>query len=89
VRSLPAASADRLEDHLLICDTCLDMLLSSECFLAAVRRYAMFTPYSPRQVYSNAWERCKLERNGRPRRAEQIQVLVTAWKALRKGSGKA
>jgi hypothetical protein len=36
------------------------------------------------QVYSDAWERCKIERSGRLPPAEQIQVLVTAWKALRK-----
>lgn len=52
--------------------------------LAELRhRYAMLSPSSLQQVYSDAWERCKLERNGRPPRAGQIQVLVTAWKALR------
>jgi hypothetical protein len=35
------------------------------------------------QVYSDAWERCKLERNGF-RRAEQIQVLVAACQILAK-----
>ena len=49
----------------------------------------MLSPSSLQQVYSDAWERCKLEPNGRLPRAEQIQVLVTARKALRKGSGKA
>jgi hypothetical protein len=53
--------------------------------LAELRhRYAMLSPSSLQQVYADAWDRCKLERNGRPPRAEQIQVLVTAWKALRK-----
>jgi hypothetical protein len=44
----------------------------------------MLSPSSLEQVYSDAWERCKIERNGRLPPAEQIQVLVTAWKALRK-----
>ena len=53
--------------------------------LAELRhRYAMLSPSSLQQIYADAWDRCKLERNGRPPRAEQIQVLVTAWKALRK-----
>lgn len=52
--------------------------------LAELRhRYALLSQSSLEQVYADAWERCKLERNGRPPRAEQIQVLVTAWKALR------
>jgi hypothetical protein len=53
--------------------------------LAELRhRYAMLSPSSLEQVYSDAWERCKIERSGRLPPAEQIQVLVTAWKALRK-----
>ena len=57
----------------------------SQADLAELRhRYALLSPSSLEQVYSDAWERCKLQRNGRPPRAEQIQVLVTAWKALRK-----
>jgi hypothetical protein len=57
----------------------------SPVVLAELRhRYALLSKPSLQQVYSDAWERCKLERNGRPPRADQIQVLVTAWKALRK-----
>jgi len=53
--------------------------------LAGLReRYANVSEPSLPQVYSDAWERCKLERIGRPPRAEQIQVLVAAWKAFRK-----
>jgi hypothetical protein len=36
------------------------------------------------QVYSEALERCKLDSQGHPPPAEQIQVLVTAWRVLRK-----
>jgi hypothetical protein len=58
----------------------------SPAVLAELRhRYAMLRPPSLQRVYADAWERCRLERNGRPPRAEQIQALVTAWKALRRG----
>jgi len=49
----------------------------------------MFSRATLQDVYTDALERCKLDAKGRPPRADQIQVLVTAWKALRKGSGKA
>jgi hypothetical protein len=53
--------------------------------LAELRgRYAQLSLPSLRQVYTDAWERCRLEHDGRPPRADQVQVLVTAWKALRK-----
>jgi hypothetical protein len=48
----------------------------------------MLSPSGLQEVYSDAWERCRLERNGRPPSAEQIWLLETAWKALRQGSGK-
>ena len=52
--------------------------------LAELRqRYAMLSTPSLQQVYADAWERCKLDRNGRLPTAQQIQVLVTAWKTLR------
>jgi hypothetical protein len=43
----------------------------------------MLSTPSLERVYSDAWERCKIERNGNLPPGEQIQVLVTAWKALR------
>ena len=53
--------------------------------LAELRhRYALLSPSSLQQVYSDAWEHCKLEQNGHPPRAQQIQVLVTVWKMLRR-----
>jgi hypothetical protein len=65
-----------------------DVPLAREVLAELRHRYALLSVPSLQQVYTDAWERCKLERNGRPPRAEQIQVLVTAWKALR-GTGKA
>jgi hypothetical protein len=54
--------------------------------LAELRhRYAMLSRPTLQDVYSEALERCKLDPKGRPPRADQIQVLVTAWKALRRG----
>ena len=66
-----------------------DSALSPEALAELRYRYALLSTPSLEQVYTDAWERCKIERNGRARRlppAEQIQVLVTAWKALRKGN---
>ena len=60
-----------------------DAPLSSAALAELRHRYALLSPSSLEQVYSDAWERCKIERNGRLPPAEQIQVLVTAWKALR------
>jgi len=61
-----------------------DAPLSPAALAELRQRYAMISVSTLQQVYADALERCKLERNGRPPRAEQIQVLVTAWKALRK-----
>jgi hypothetical protein len=61
-----------------------DQPLSPEVLAELHHRYAMLSPSSLEQVYSDAWERCKIERSGRLPPAEQIQVPVTAWKALRK-----
>jgi len=61
-----------------------DVPLTAQDLADLRHRYALLSRPSLQQVYSDAWERCKLERSGRPPRAEQIQVLVAAWKALRK-----
>ncbi|SPE26054.1 hypothetical protein SBA3_1250037 [Candidatus Sulfopaludibacter sp. SbA3] len=60
-----------------------DVPLAPEVLAELRHRYALLSPSSLQQVYADAWERCNLELNGRLPRAEQIQVLVTAWKALR------
>lgn len=61
-----------------------DAPLSPDVLAELRRQYAMLSVPSLETVYGDAWQRCKLERNGRLPPAEQIQVLVTAWKALRK-----
>jgi hypothetical protein len=56
--------------------------------LSEIRRnFAMLSTSSLQQAYSEALERCKLARDGRPPKAEHIQVLVQAWKQLRKDKG--
>jgi hypothetical protein len=55
-----------------------DSPLSPAALAELRQRYAMLSMSSLQQVYADAWERCKLERNGQLPRAEQIQVLVTA-----------
>ena len=37
MRSLPAPESERLEDHLLICQSCQDRLQSTDEFVAAMR----------------------------------------------------
>jgi hypothetical protein len=60
-----------------------DAPMSAADLVELRRRYALLSESSLEQVYGDAWERCRLEKARLPR-AEQIQVLVTAWKALRK-----
>jgi hypothetical protein len=53
--------------------------------LAEVRRsFALLSTDGLRSAYADALERCKLDKRGRPPRADQIQVLVQAWRVLRK-----
>jgi len=53
--------------------------------LAELRqRYAMLSTDGLRQVYADALDRCKLDKRGRPPRADQFQVLVSAWRVLRR-----
>jgi hypothetical protein len=53
--------------------------------LAEIRRnFAMLSTSSLQQAYSEALERCRLGRDGRPPKAEHIQVLVQAWRQLSK-----
>jgi hypothetical protein len=61
-----------------------DVPLPPEVLAELRQKYEMLSLSSLQMVYTDAWERCKLARDGRPPRAEQIQVLVTAWKQLRK-----
>jgi hypothetical protein len=53
--------------------------------LSEIRRnFAMLSKPSLQTAYAEALERCKLARDGRPPKAEHIQVLVQAWRQLRK-----
>lgn len=65
-------------------DVSPDLPLAPDALAELRQRYAMLSKPSLQEVYSDALERCKLDRNGRLPRAEQIQVLVTAWKMLRR-----
>jgi hypothetical protein len=54
--------------------------------LAEVRRsFSTLSTDGLRSAYSDALERCKLDKRGQPPRADQIQVLVSVWKVLGKG----
>jgi hypothetical protein len=53
--------------------------------LADVRqRYARLSIPSLKDAYMEALERCKLDHKGRAPSSVHIQVLVQAWKALRR-----
>jgi hypothetical protein len=53
--------------------------------LSEIRRnFALLSPSSLQTAYTEALERCRLGKDGRPPKAEHIQVLVQAWKELRK-----
>jgi hypothetical protein len=53
-----------------------DLPLSQEALAELRQRYAMLSKPSLQQVYADALERCKLDRSGRPPRAEQFQIAV-------------
>ena len=61
-----------------------DKPLSAEELAEVRRRYAQLSTPSLQTTYSEAWERCKLDKRGRAPHSVHIQVLVQAWKALRK-----
>jgi hypothetical protein len=48
------------------------------------RRYTMLSTPGLQQAYREALEQCKLDNRGRAPLSVYIQVLVQAWKALRK-----
>ena len=53
--------------------------------LADLRRVFMqLSPEGLAAAYHAAWQKCKVERQGRAPRAEHIQELVQAWKELRR-----
>jgi hypothetical protein len=54
--------------------------------LSEIRRnFALLSTSSLQTAYTEALERCRLGKDGRPPKAEHIQVLVLAWRQLRKG----
>ena len=53
--------------------------------LSEIRRnFSRLSTPSLQTAYTEALERCRLGRDGRPPKAEDIQVLVQAWRQLRK-----
>ena len=60
-----------------------DVPLSPEALAQLRQQYERLSRPSLQQVHSDTLERCKLDRQGRPPRADQFQVLVTAWRVLR------
>ena len=61
-----------------------DEVLSPEQLADVRQNFARLSAPSLQQAYSEALERCKLDRRGRPPASIHIQVLVQAWKQLKK-----
>ena len=61
-----------------------DEVLSPEQLADVRQNFARLSAPSLQQAYGEALERCKLDRRGRPPASIHIQVLVQAWKQLRK-----
>ena len=63
-----------------------DEVLSRERLMEVRQNFARLSIPSLQQAYAEALERCKLDRRGRAPASIHIQVLVQAWKQLRKGT---
>jgi len=61
-----------------------DQVLSPEQLREVRQNFARLSLPSLQQAYSEALERCKLDRRGRVPASIHIQVLVQAWRTLRK-----
>jgi hypothetical protein len=61
-----------------------DQVLTTEQLAEVRRNFAMMSLPSLQTAYSEALERCKLDRRGRVPASIHLQVLVQAWKQLRK-----
>ena len=67
-------------------DFSADQVLSPEQLMEVRQNFAKLSTPSLQTAYSEALERCKLDRQGRVPASIHIQVLVQAWKQLRKAS---
>jgi hypothetical protein len=61
-----------------------DQVLSLEQLADVRQNFAKLSLPSLQTAYSEALERCKLDRRGRAPASIHIRVLVKAWKQLRK-----
>lgn len=61
-----------------------DEVLTREQLADMRQNFARLSVPSLQSAYSEALERCRLGRRGRPPASIHIQVLVQAWRQLRK-----
>jgi hypothetical protein len=61
-----------------------DEILTAEQLFQVRSNFAKLSVPSLQQAYSEALERCRLDRRGRAPQSVHIQVFVQAWKQLRK-----
>jgi len=65
-------------------DVSPDVPLTAQELADVRRRYSRLSIPGLQEAYGEAMERCKLDQRGRAPQSIHIQVLVQAWKALRK-----
>ena len=63
-----------------------DQVLSQEQLAEVRQNFAKLSVPSLQQAYTEALERCRLDRRGRAPASVHVQVLVQAWKQLRKAA---
>lgn len=63
-----------------------DQVLSAEQLGEVRQNFAKLSTPSLQQAYSEALERCRLDRRGRAPASIHIQVLVQAWRILRRNA---
>ena len=61
-----------------------DQVLSAQQLVEVRQNFARLSIPSLQQAYAEALERCKLDRRGRVPASIHIQVLVQAWRQLRR-----
>lgn len=61
-----------------------DRPLSAQQLDELRQRFSRMSMTGLYDAYHAAWTRCKMERDGKPPKAEFIQTLVQVWRELRK-----
>jgi hypothetical protein len=63
-----------------------DIELTEEQLAQVCNTHPMLSTDHLQKAYTEAFERCRLDRRGQPPQTVHIQVLVQVWRVLRKHS---